>query len=141
MKKIMACAIMALLVVGSTVVFATPDDPKNLKNVNTNFQSGVGMQLLVTNRNDHTIYDVTLEMDTLDIYGGSAMLIGTVPRATTINELAPGESGVLNVFTFGLPGVYSVVGKISYDINELTLTQAITGTLLIFGFFTFVIDA
>ena len=140
MKKIMAFAITALLVVGSTVAFATPDDRKELKNVDVTLQNGIGMQLLVTNRNDDTIYDVTLNMDVLEFNGRHAV-ISTTQRAITIDKLAAGESGTLNVFTFGLPGSCSVTAMISYDINGMTITQTVTGTLFMFGFFTFVINS
>ena len=131
---------MALLVVGSTVVFATPDDTKELKNVDLTFQSGIGMQLLVTNSNDDTIYDVTLDTDVLDISGRHATIFSTTTRAITIDELAAGESGTLNVFTFSLPNSCSVTATFSYDINGRTLTQTATATLFMFGFFTFVIN-
>jgi hypothetical protein len=140
MKKILTCAIMALLVGGSAVALATPDDPRTLKNVDIEFQNGVGMQLLITNRNEYTIYDVTLDTESLDFYGGYAVISAT-PRGITIDELAPGESGSLSFFTFGLPGVYTITAKISYEIEGRTLTQTSTTTLLVFGFFTFVMNA
>jgi len=141
MKKIMTLAITALLVVGSTVVFATPDDRKELKNVDVTFQNGIGVQLLVTNHNDYPIYDVTLEMDTIGMNGRYAVVLYTIPRAITIDELAAGESGALNVFTFSLPGSLSVTATISYEINGQIMTQTATTTLFMFGFFTFVINS
>ena len=103
-------------------------------------ETRIGMQLLVRNSNDnHTVYDITLNMNVLDINGMHAM-ISTTARAITIDKLATGESGTLNVFTFGLPGLYSITAKISYDINSRTYTQTVTDTLFMFGFFTFVIN-
>ena len=140
MKKIITLALTGLLVVGSTVVFATPDDRNALKNPDISFQNGIGMQLLVTNRNDFTISDVSLDTDAIDLNGKHAM-ISTATSGITIDELAAGESGTLNVFSFGLPGLYSVTATISYDINGRTYTQTTTETLFMFGFFTLVINS
>ena len=138
MKKILAFAITALLVVGSTAALAAHDDRKQVKNLDVSFQSGIGVKLLVTNRNDYPVYDVSLNMDVLDVHGGHT-IISTVPRAIIIDELAAGESGTLNIMSFGLPGPVSVTATISYENNGHTCTQTVTGTLFMFGFFTFVI--
>lgn len=138
MKKIIVWAIAALLLTSISTAYAAPhepDDPQKVPTVKVCFQSGIGITMRVTNTNEDTVYEVTLDTDVVQITGGP-LTVATMPGKTTVEEIAPGESAMLSMFSFGVPGVYTVTATITFEINEQAVTQTVHGTVLMFGFVT-----
>lgn len=137
MKKIIVVAIAALLLTSISTVYAvphTPEDHKEFPKVTVCFQTGIGITMLVTNPMDETVSDVTLDTDILEITGGP--MVVAMPGRTTAQEITPGDSTSLNMFSFGVPGIYTVTSSISFEIAGRTVTQPVHCQVFMLGFVT-----
>jgi hypothetical protein len=137
MKKIIVVAIAALLFTSISTAYAAPDTPEDHKpfpHVAVCFQTGIGITLLVTNPMDETVSNVTLDTDILEISGGP--MVVARPGRTTAQEVPPGDSTSLNMFSFGVPGIYTVTSSISFKIEERTVTQPVHCQVFMLGFVT-----
>ena len=137
MKKMVICAIVALLFINISTVYATPDDPKDLRNVEVRFQSGLGIQMLITNQNDVAIRNISMDKD-ITIERGHA-IVSHILLSETIPQIEAGASDTLHKISFGLPGYYTVTATITYETQGYTLHQSVTGHFIMLGFFTLVV--
>ena len=138
MKKIIVVAIAALLLTSISTAYAaphTPEDHKPFPKVTVCFQTGIGITMLVTNPMDETVSDVTLDTDILEISGGP-LAVATMPGRTTVQEITPGDSASLNMFSFGVPGIYTVTSSISFEIEGRMVTQPVHCQVFMLGFVT-----
>mgnify|MGYP001298474784 CR=1 FL=1 len=137
MKKIIVVAIAALLLTSISSAYAapnTPEDHKEFPKVTVCFQTGIGITMLVTNPMDEAVSNVVLDTDLLAISGGP-MVVAT-PGRTTAQEITPGDSTSLTMFSFGVPGIYTVTSSISFEIDGRTVTQPIHCQVFMLGFIT-----
>jgi hypothetical protein len=137
MRKIMMCVIVALLAINLLPIYATPDRCQPLSDVDISFQSGIGIQMLITNQNDVAIRNVSIGKELIIERGYP--IVSHIWLIETIPQIDAGASDTLNMLSFGLPGYHTVTATITYEKEGYTLTQSVQGHLIMLGFFTLVL--
>lgn len=102
---------------------------KNLDGISIFWEGGIGVQLVITNNNNYSIYNISL--DSISISG---FVIGGLENnaGMTISEVPPGTSISFGSLMIGI-GPVAVTAQISYDEQGEHIVREVIGSFFFFG--------
>ncbi len=135
MRKLFVAGIILLILAINTPADVQKASGKNLDGIRAEFTDGYGIRIMILNRENYSIYNVSL--DTICIFG--FFVFKVLEGIRFIQEITPYSYGYLVVPIFGF-GWITVTAKISYIDQGTKVEKELHAEMFLVGTVTAVLN-